>query len=234
MMVLRFFYVLALAAALAFVPVLAFAVTDSKASPDEAVASAAPVSVEDGAMPADEHAGEAAAEAGHESGGLPQLNIGTYPSQIFWLMVMFAVLYVAFSKSILPSIGGVVNARDSMIKGNLDAAQDLKKQAEDIQASYEKSLDQARANAVQAVQDVENAAKKKAADQIDEFRRKADGAMKSAEENVLHAKDKAMGDMMAVATDVASVAAEKITGVSTDRQKAQAIVETLAGKAKAA
>lgn len=232
MMGLRLLSVLALVLTLAFAPVQAFAAADSKASPDEAVM----VSPEAG-TPAvtDEHAtteGTAAAE--HESGGLPQLNIATYPSQIFWLMVMFTVLYFAFSRKILPTIGGVVDARDGMIKGNLDAAEALKKQAEDIQVSYEKSLDQARANAVQAVQDVELAAKKKAADQIESFRKKAEGEMKSAEENVLRAKDKAMGDMMAVATDVASIAAEKITGVSTDRQKAQAIVETIAGKAKAA
>src|SRR5687768_6362616 len=46
--------------------------------------------VHDGA--ADEHGaatGEHAAEGGHGSGGLPQLDAKTFPSQIFWLIVAF-------------------------------------------------------------------------------------------------------------------------------------------------
>jgi hypothetical protein len=43
-----------------------------------------------------------------------------------------------------------------------------------------------------------------------------------------------MGEMTAVAAEVASLAAEKITGVSADVQKAKAIVDSIAGKAKAA
>ena len=47
-------------------------------------------------------------EAAEEHQGLPQLNVHTYPSQIFWLAMMFVVLYVSFSRAILPMIGGVV------------------------------------------------------------------------------------------------------------------------------
>ncbi|PZQ44799.1 MAG: hypothetical protein DI551_09415, partial [Micavibrio aeruginosavorus] len=88
--------------------------------------------------------------------------------------------------------------------------------------------------AVKAVQDVEVVAKKKAADQIDLFRKKADLEMKSAEERVLVQKDKSMADMSHVAAEVASLAAEKITGIGTDVQKAKAIVESIAAKPKAA
>jgi F-type H+-transporting ATPase subunit b len=174
------------------------------------------------------------AAADHGEGGLPQLNIATYPSQIFWLLVMFAVLYTAFSKAILPTIGAVVHGREDMIKGNLDAAQRLRDEAQAIQAAYEKNLEAAKAQAVQAVQDVEAAAKKKAADQVESFRIRADGEMKSAESRVLGARDKAMGEMSHVAAEVASIAAEKITGIGTDMQKARAIVDSIAGKAKAA
>lgn len=209
-----------------------WAAADSKASPEEAVHQVAPEAGMEGvAQPAQEH-GTAAAE--HESGGLPQLNVSTYPSQIFWLLVMFFVLYNVFSKSILPTIGNVVNARDEMVKGNLGEAENLKQQAEAIQAAYEKRLEQSRADAMKAVQDVESAAKKKMADQMDALRKKADLETKAAEERVLVVKDKAMGEMAHVAAEVASIAAEKITGIGTDMQKARAIVDTIAGKAKAA
>lgn len=238
----RFISVLAFALVLAFASAQGFAAADAKASAEEAVHGGTTVpeeatSPEDVAGPAaatPEAENPAHAAETHGEGGLPQLNVHTYPSQIFWLLISFVVLYTAFSKSVLPTIGGVVDARDGMIKGNLDEAQRLKDQAENIRSSYEKNLEIARANAVKAVQDVEAAAKKQAADQADAFRKKADAGIKDAEDRVLISKEKAMGDMKNVAAEVASVAAEKITGVGTDMQKAKAIVDSIAGKAKAA
>lgn len=230
MLASRFIPVLALALVLACPPTQGFAAADAKAPAEEAVHL--PMAAPEGE--ATPHDVAPATGETHGEGGLPQLNIGTYPSQIFWLLVTFAVLYVAFSKKILPTIGGVVDARDHMIKGNLDAAEHMKLEAENVKASYEKNLEIARAAAIKAVQDVEAAAKQRAADQIDAFRHKADGEMKSAEERVNAQKDKAMGDMANVAAEVASVAAEKITGISTDMQKAKAIVDSIAAKKKAA
>ncbi len=221
------------ALAMVFAPSQPFAAADSKASANEAVyggqETLSPALTEGVAHPQEHEK----AEHG-EGGGLPQLNVSTYPSQIFWLLVMFGVLYVSFSKSILPTIGSVVNARESLIKGDLEDAQSLKDQAASIQQAYEKNLELAKAQASKAVMDVEMAAKKKAAEQIDAFRKNADADVEAAEARVMGAKVKAMGQMTSVAAEVASIAAEKITGINTDRQNAHAIVENIASKAKAA
>ncbi len=219
---------------LTIAPVVSYAAADPKASPEQAVVVTAPSAGETGEAVADEMLAQEHEAEEHAEAGLPQLNIDTYPSQVFWLLVMFTVLYVAFSKSILPSIGSVVEGRDSLIKGNLDEAQELKDQAQAIQDSYEKNLDAARARAVSAIQEVEAAAKKKANDQIDIFRKRAENEMTQAEVRVVAARERAMGDMANVAAEVASVAAEKITGIGTDVQNARAIVDSIAGKAKAA
>lgn len=186
-----------------------------------------PVTTED-EQPAGEHGGE------HAKGGLPQLDFSTYTPQLFWMAVIFLILFIVMSKKTLPEIGSIVENRRSLIDSNLKAAEAAGAQADGIRTSYEKNLEQARAAAVKAVQDVELAAKKKAADQADAFRKKADDSIKAAEERVLAQKDKAMGEMKNVAAEVASVAAEKITGVGTDMQNAKAIVDSIAGKAKAA
>ncbi|MFA5592049.1 MAG: hypothetical protein WC989_01905 [Micavibrio sp.] len=174
-----------------------------------------------------------AAEDG-EGGGLPQLDIGTYPSQIFWLLVMFAALYVAFSKSILPAISGVVEGRENLIKGNLNEAERLRQEALSVRDAYESNLEAAKVRATQAVQDVELGAKKQAAEQLESFRRRAAEESGAAETRVIAAKERAMGDMASVAAEVASLAAEKITGINMDVQKAKAIVDSITGKAEAA
>src|SRR5688572_18942438 len=86
------------------------------AAADHAAPTAEPTTVPESATSTQDPAGPAAAtneaDAPHEAaedhggGGLPQLRLDTYPSQIFWLLVTFAALYVAFSKMVLPNIGG--------------------------------------------------------------------------------------------------------------------------------
>lgn len=233
---MRFLAAIILALMLAIVPVMSYAAADPKAAAEDMPVTEheETTASEETADPEAGDAEHAAPAEEHAKGGLPQLNIGTYPSQIFWLMVMFVVLYAAFSKSVLPAIGSVVHGRENMIKGNLDAAQNLRNQAQAIQVAYEKNIDSAKMKAVQAIQDVENAAKKKANEYIDAFRKKSEDEIKSAEDHVLVVKGKAMAEMSHVAAEVASIAAEKITGVNTDVQKAKAIVDTIANKAKAA
>lgn len=236
MMAIRFISVLALALVLT---TGAFAASDSKAA-----AKSHETTVPEKATSPDDVAGPAAAtneaEAPHEAtadhgeGGLPQLNFGTYPSQIFWLLVMFVVLYVTFSKVTLPTIGKVIANREEKIKGDLATAEYLRNKAAEIQQAYEQNLEQARAAAVQAVQDVEAASKKKAEDQVAAFRKKSESEVGNAESRMNDVRAKAMDGMTSVAAEVASAAAEKITGIGADMQNAKAIVESLATKAKAA
>lgn len=197
--------------------------------------TAAQPAAEGHAVPVEGAHGAAPAEGGeHSKGGLPQLDFATYAPQIFWMAIIFFILYMVMSKKALPDIGNIVEGRRDLIDTNLKSAESFRAEAETIRASYEKNIESARASALKAVQDVELAAKKKAAEQSDAFRKKADESIKGAEERVLVQKDKAMGEMKNVAAEVASVAAEKITGVGTDMQNAKAIVDSIAGKAKAA
>ncbi len=175
-----------------------------------------------------------AAAEDHEAGGLPQLNISTYPSQAFWLLVMFALLYVVFSKKTLPEIGAVIEDRRARIQADLDEAEHFTREAHTIQRAYEKSLSIARNDAAKAVLDVEQTAKNKAHDQQESFRRKADMDVRAAETRINQARDRAMGDMAKVAAEAASLAVSKITGANADVTHAQEIVDSIAGKAKAA
>lgn len=214
------------------------------AASDHAAPTETPTTVPESATSPHDPAGPAAAtnEADtphhaaeeHGGGGLPQLRLETYPSQIFWLLVTFAVLYIAFSKAILPNIGSVIAAREDKIKGDLDAAEAMRAQSEEIRVAYEKGLEQARADATAAIAEVEASSKKKAEDRANDFRQKSEKEISAAETRMDGVLAKSMGEMTAVAAEVASIAAEKITGVGADAQKVKAIVESIAGKAKAA
>jgi F-type H+-transporting ATPase subunit b len=103
--------------------------------------------------------------AGHgaeaASGGMPQLDFNTFPSQIFWLLVALVALYYILSKVALPRIGGVIEERHDAIEDDLDRAADFKRRASEAERAYEAALAEARERAG------EIAAKARAAIQAD-------------------------------------------------------------------
>ncbi len=85
--------------------------------------------------------------AGAGSGGLPQLDFETWPSQIFWLAVALWALYMLMTKIALPRISGVLEERADAIADDLDRAEEFKRKAEEAQQAYDKALAEARAKA---------------------------------------------------------------------------------------
>ena len=89
----------------------------------------------------------AAGPAEEAEGGLPQLDSSTYASQIFWLLVTFALLYFLMSKVFLPRLGGVIEERRNRIADDYDQAAEFKRQAEAARAAYDRALADAKARA---------------------------------------------------------------------------------------
>lgn len=95
-----------------------------------------------------EEAAHAAGEAAHsEGGGLPQMDVSTFPSQIFWLAVTFGLLYWIMSTLVLPRLGAAIEERRDRIADDLDRAAESRRLAEEAEASYNRSLQDARAKA---------------------------------------------------------------------------------------
>ena len=62
--------------------------------------------------------------------GLPQLDPSVIPSQLFWLVVSFLVLYLFFSRVFIPKISSVIEGRKSIVANNLDLAERANERAE--------------------------------------------------------------------------------------------------------
>ena len=60
---------------------------------------------------------------GQKSAGLPQMDISTFPSQLFWLVVTFLILYVFMSKYVIPSLRTTIEERKDKIIGDINEAE---------------------------------------------------------------------------------------------------------------
>ncbi|TNF19440.1 MAG: F0F1 ATP synthase subunit B' [Rhodobacteraceae bacterium] len=82
-----------------------------------------------------------------DSAGMPQLNFEHWGNQIFWLVITLVVIYFVLSRVALPRIAAVLAERQGTITNDLAKAEDLKRQAGDAEAAYDKALADARAEA---------------------------------------------------------------------------------------
>lgn len=180
------------------------------------------------------HDMSAAAHGAEASAGLPQFDPSSFPSQVFWLAVMFAILYMFFSRKTLPEISRIIEKRAEHITRDLNTAEELRKEAQEIQQAYEDKLNEAKVRASKHYDDAERLIHEKMKKEYDAFNKRAAQKLKETEKHIEKAKAEIMDQMDYLAAEIARAAAEKIIGVSTDIGQAKTVVRSLNEEAKAA
>jgi len=153
--------------------------------------------------------GEQAADA---ASGLPQLDISTWTSQIFWLVLTFAVLYFALSRFILPNLRDTIGNRTDRIADDLDSASRMKLEAEEAEKAYEQSLRDARAKASNVAESTRQSLDAEIQTELDAADAEADRESQLAETRIREIKQAALSNIDAVASDVAGALITKLTG----------------------
>lgn len=175
--------------------------------------------------------GDALGAHSREAGGLPQLDPSSYSSQIFWLAVTFVLLYLIFSRKILPELSSTIESRHARIQEDLESAESLKEEAESIHQAYEGSLKDARDKASDMFVKAEASIKSKAEKANAKMNETIIEKVTAMEAEIVQAKNAAMADMNTIAAEVSAEAAAKIIGVSADVKQAETVVQKIGKKA---
>ncbi|AAL02563.1 MAG: ATP F0F1 synthase subunit B' [Rickettsia slovaca] len=76
---------------------------------------------------------------------MPQFDIATYYSQIFWLIVTFGLLYIFVYKFITPKAEEIFNNRQTNIQDNITQADTLTIEVEKLNKYYNEEIDKTNA-----------------------------------------------------------------------------------------
>ncbi len=144
---------------------------------------------------------------------MPQLEqIDTYLSQIFWLVMTFAVLYFVMWKTALPRVADVLQERQERIDGDLERAEKLKTEAEAVLEAYHATIAKAQAEAQTILREGADAFAAAAADRHDEISARLAREADAAEQRIDAARKEALANVRSVAVEVAQEAAAKLIG----------------------
>jgi F-type H+-transporting ATPase subunit b len=158
-------------------------------------------------------------EVHHEGGGheaFPPFDATHFPSQIFWFVIAFAILYALMSRIALPRVGEIKQMRRDKIAGELDEAKGLQAQADAAGAAYEKTLADAKARAQMLAQEMHAKLAAETASKRHELEADLNTRLAAAEAQIGETKAKAMSSVGAIAREAAAEIVRHLTGRPAD------------------
>jgi F-type H+-transporting ATPase subunit b len=164
-----------------------------------------------------------------EGAGFPPFKTETFPSQIFWLVITFALLFAVLWRIAGPRIQGVIATRRGKIEGDLAQAQSHRVDAEGASQAYQAALAAARTRA-QALAE-EN--RKRIAGEVDRAKQEADEAAQAdiakAEARIQASRGAAHAHVLRAAQEAAIAIVARLTGESVANDEAERAVRAVTG-----
>jgi F-type H+-transporting ATPase subunit b len=158
---------------------------------------------------------DAAKAAGSSEPGLPQLDISTWPSQLFWLVVLFGVGYLVMAKIVTPRIGMVLEERRQTLDLDLAKARTASEDAAKIREKYESDLEKARNEASEFARNAAAEATKMAEEADAKTAKKLADKATKAEAKLVDEKNAALTNLTEVAAAAAVEAVATVAGIKT-------------------
>jgi F-type H+-transporting ATPase subunit b len=160
--------------------------------------------------------------------GLPQLDISTWPSQLFWLVVLFTAGYILMAKFVTPRIGSILEERRAKLDEDLGKARSASEDAARIRAEYEVDLDAARTAAAEIAKQAAAEAAKQAEASDAKIAKKLAEKVAKAEAKLATARSEAMANLNNVAAEAAMAAVAQLANIQTTAAQAGKTADKLA------
>lgn len=143
------------------------------------------------------------AAKGAESAPFPPFETWHFPSQIFWLVLLFGFLYFVLSRFILPNIGNTLERRESTIASDLDEAARLNEEAVGAQKAVELSIAKAHAKARETADKARAKIDKSISEETTKIDTEVDAKLAEAETRISALRADAMTNVESIANETA-------------------------------
>jgi len=163
----------------------------------------------------------AASEKSEGSGGLPQLDFTTWPTQIFWLVVSFLLAYLLMWRLVVPRIGSVLEERHNRIEDDLRRARQASDDAEQARVAFEDLLANARNDASETTRKATESIMKKMDRKMETANANLAKKTASAETDIANARNEALKDVSDIAATSAIDVVSQLTGMKVSKTDAK-------------
>lgn len=153
------------------------------------------------------------------------------PGFLFWSAVTFAILLAILYKIGWGPLTKAIEDRESKVRGDIDAAEKARAEAEADMARYKQQLDQAAEEAKNLLVEAREAAERAKETILTDAREQADSLRNQATREIEAARDKAMAEIKGYIVDVAMAASRKFVAGNVDEGVHKRLVDEVLAKA---
>ncbi len=158
--------------------------------------------------------------------GLPQLDLSTYPSLMFWAVISLIVGYFLMSFIVTPNIKSILNLRETNIQNDLVKAkasnqenekikQDIADHQIEIKLRSQKLINEALYNSKLTIEKTEN-----------ETAKKINSQMSKSEKSIKELEVKTVSDIIKNADDIIIEIVKKFTNIKHDKVDFKQVVKS--------
>ena len=144
---------------------------------------------------------------------------------MIWTIVVFGISFYILRRWVFPRIGEALDQRAKKIEGDIDAAEDLRAEADKILEEYRERLKEAREQAEEIVQRARQAADTHEHESRERGQEIIAEAAKRGERDIEAATKRAVDDLRREVADLTIMATEKVTRKVLDDADQRRLVE---------
>jgi F-type H+-transporting ATPase subunit b len=145
--------------------------------------------------------------------GLPQLDLETYPSLIFWSIISLLIGYILMAFIVTPSIQSIINIRETNIQNDLIKAKNSNEEAQIIKNTLSNKQEEIKLNS----QNIINQAISEAKTLLDNSEKKILNKMNvkilEAEQKIHKSKNEVISELLNNAEDITRDIIQKFTSI---------------------
>ena len=157
--------------------------------------------------------------------GLPQLDLSTYPSLMFWAVISLIIGYFLMSFLVAPSIKSILNLRETNIQNDLVKAkastqenekikQEIIDHQKDIKLRSQKLINEALSDSKLSIEKTEN-----------DIAKKINSKISKADKNIQELQKDIISDLVNSADEIIIEIVKKFTNINHDKANLKQVVK---------
>ncbi len=126
---------------------------------------------------------------------MPQLDISTYPSQVFWILVSFGILYMFVIRFVVPKMTSIFDTRWERIDHNFQRAEELHQEAQQLEMTCREVVQKAQEEAARILEKTRREMEQKRAELLVSLDKKYGELIEKSEVDLANKKKELMQDL---------------------------------------
>ena len=149
--------------------------------------------------------------------GLPQLDLNTYPSLMFWSIISLIIGFALMKYLVTPNIKSILNSRETSIQNDLVKAKTSNQESEKIRQSIIKSQEDIKSKSQKIISDAILESKQSIEKKEKEISAKLELKVSEAEKKIIDTQNTVINDVINVAEEITADIVKKFTDIKYDK-----------------